>query len=620
MLGCGSVASFGGEDIAALMESYRAEAELSKITKKESAGVIDVFTRDMLEKMQAHTLADALKTLPVLNYARRPNNTLLFSKSSIGFMPINATRLYINDHDVTSASFGSALLIWGDMPIEQVDHIEVYKGTSSIEFGNEAGTVVIKVYTKSAEREEGGKLRLMADDAGSYEAHGYVAHTLENGMAAFLYGEKDEIERDTYDRDGYTVRSDKSGHLLFAQLQWGPWRLDASNYHKHRDSFLGRRPYKPDGGELDAMHSYLHLDYVNEGYKVTLAYDDLDYDRSYIQPEGMRISTITTSSKIRDYRLGFDDRIFTAQLEKSLRLGNLQLMTGGFYKYKSYESDGRYVDLGGNRYASRDSLGLNLYSLYAEAHYAIGEDRMVVASVKGDFYDYTHTVADDTEWISRLGYLQHAGPWSFKLFWVNGYLPTPMYQISGSRVPLLTNPDLGSVKVRNLTTADLAWEEANHRVDLQLGYSQTRDAVSYLPGVGYFNKKMTGNYSRAILRYTYRWNPTDFTRLSWYGGRNNPSVHMSPDYGVLLESYNTLGPFDLFNAVHYRGPYHYLGHDVKASYDYTVAVKYHVSDDLAVGLRGENLFGTGYKQVYAPDIDPIPVYDRKVWVNLEYLF
>jgi len=46
---------FGSEDINALLQEYRSNAELSKITKIESAGFVDIYTREDLGQMQAHT-------------------------------------------------------------------------------------------------------------------------------------------------------------------------------------------------------------------------------------------------------------------------------------------------------------------------------------------------------------------------------------------------------------------------------------------------------------------------------------------------------------------------------------------------------------------------------------
>ena len=62
---------FSDENIEMLLKQYRSESELSKITEKESAGLVNIFTRDDLEKMQAHTLLDVLKTEVLCAYLGR---------------------------------------------------------------------------------------------------------------------------------------------------------------------------------------------------------------------------------------------------------------------------------------------------------------------------------------------------------------------------------------------------------------------------------------------------------------------------------------------------------------------------------------------------------------------
>lgn len=160
---CLAFALYAKENISDLLALYKEESDLSNITKKEAAGLLDVYTRDDLEKMQVRTLMDVLKTLPDIYAGRNYMNLTTLTRPTMQHMPSTAVRLYINDHDMTSASAGSSFLIWGNMPVEYIDHIEVYKATSSIEFGNENAIIVIKLYTKSAGRENGGKVRLSAD-------------------------------------------------------------------------------------------------------------------------------------------------------------------------------------------------------------------------------------------------------------------------------------------------------------------------------------------------------------------------------------------------------------------------------------------------------------------------
>ncbi|NPA29877.1 MAG: TonB-dependent receptor plug domain-containing protein [Epsilonproteobacteria bacterium] len=623
VLGLFAVSGVWGEDLGKLLETYRIESDLSKITVKETAGVVDVFTRDMLERMQAHTLSDVLKNVAVLNYSRTARNVTLFTKSSVGFFPVSSVRLYINDHDMTSASFGSALLIWGDMPVEQIDHIEVYKGASSNEFGNETGSIIIRLYTKTPERDEGGKARLMVDDAGSYEGHLYYAHTAESGWKTFFYGEKDYIQRETFEYHGCDVRSDKHGNLLQATLSRGDFRVEMGRYAKKNDEFLGESPpYRPDGGGLDAKHAYIHMSYrLPQQTKLTIAFDDLDYHR---QSEKALDSLTLPFPVTEDFSSKFRDKIYTVQLEKSLDVGRWHFFSGIFYKYKSFESETNLLQFGSD-YPVKDSYegGLNLYSFYVEGKYALTPSSALAASLKIDRSDYSGGVNDYTRSILRAGYLYKDGTWSLKFFVTRGYLSVPMYQLYGGEENFIgANPDLEPIDVRFLGTADLGWRKGGHEVDLQVAYSDTDNQVVYRASQGFVNMDGNNRYRRAILRYTYHWNPADFTRISWYGGAKSPAVHLSPDYGVLLESFNSFGDIDLYQALHMRGPYTLGDTHFDASWDYTVAVKYHLTSDLSIGLRGENLLNDGFVQGYQ-DLDGVvgfPVYDQKIWLNVEYLF
>jgi iron complex outermembrane receptor protein len=70
-----------------LLEAYQSASDLSRITKVESAGIVVVYKRDELDRMQAKTLDDVLKLLPVLHYSRTSNNLPLFAKAQSGSRP-----------------------------------------------------------------------------------------------------------------------------------------------------------------------------------------------------------------------------------------------------------------------------------------------------------------------------------------------------------------------------------------------------------------------------------------------------------------------------------------------------------------------------------------------------
>ncbi|NPA65322.1 MAG: TonB-dependent receptor plug domain-containing protein, partial [Epsilonproteobacteria bacterium] len=328
---------YAEENLSELLEIYQKKSDLSNITKKESAGFLDLYTRDDLEKMQAHNLIDVLKTLSSLYITRGQNNTYHFYKPSSSKMPLPSIRLYINDHDMSSTTFGSAFLIWGEMPISYIDHIEVYKSVSSIEFGNETATLLIRLYTKDASRENGGKFQTLIDNYGSYDTSFYYAQTFENDFSYFAYIQKDNINREVYhnyyNNKEYDFNSDKKGYNFYANLSYKNWRVELGNYKKRNDSFIGIGIHKtPDGGELKARQSYIHVTKkFDNGIKLQIAFDDMVYRRTYFDENDIAIYNgyMDSINYVQDYYIKFHDQIFSTIIEKIYKTENNKILLGG---------------------------------------------------------------------------------------------------------------------------------------------------------------------------------------------------------------------------------------------------------------------------------------------------
>ncbi|MCF6200557.1 MAG: hypothetical protein L3J42_00270, partial [Hydrogenimonas sp.] len=111
-----------------------------------------------------------------------------------------------------------------------------------------------------------------------------------------------------------------------------------------------------------------------------------------------------------------------------------------------------------------------------------------------------------------------------------------------------------------------------------------------------------------------------FIKADIYMGENSSGLIMSPKYGAHLQIFNSIGKFDLYNQLGYRSNYDSYGVYIKPTFDYSAAVKYRVTKDLSIGVKGENIFGTGYKQSYPGLPYAMPIFDRKIWLNMEYLF
>lgn len=617
-----------------LLSSYQQTSDLSKMTMKDSSSFAEVYTRDDLEKMQIHTLDDFLKIVPGIYAARSSSNILSIAIPSNKNFPLSYTRLYINDHDVSSSSFGSAFQIWGEMPTEYIDHIEIYKATSSMEFGNENAALIIKLYTKNANRDSGSKVRLLADNLGSYDANMYTADILENGISYFAYANSDSIKREqyktSYNGKEYNIDSNKQGYNLFATLNYKNFNADIASYQKRNDNFLGKGKYNtPENGDLKARHSYIHLSQTfSQDIKVQLSYDNLTYERHYIDQNGLTIAT-PSSKTIQDYDITFEDNIFSAIIEKKFTTSNNSLLLGGFYKYKGFSSNGDYIDsLTPTTYTSNIANSLNMYSLYAEDNYDIDSSFRVVTSIKGDFFRYDKEVKDQNELLAKIGFIKKVDSFKAKLFYEKGYVPLSFYQIyNPGNTPYKANPNLDTIKT-DIATASLNYTSDKLESTLTYVYMKSMGLVeyAYLSANGWINSSNDQVQDYIQLDSTYKFDLDNKIVLNLAYGKNSDDINYSPNFEALLSAFNSYKDFDFYNTLIYKNGYKYTSRsgnlNILPSYELISALKYHYSQDLSFGLRAENILNKSMEQAYKGRLHPkqIQISDRKIWLNMEYTF
>jgi len=625
---------YAKDNLSSLLTTYKKETELSKITKEEAAGIIDIFTREDLEKMQAKNFNDIIKLIGGLHATRLSNNITAFSKPTTATIQLPAVRLYVNNHDMSSSSFGSAFLIWGELPLEYIDHIEVYKGSSSIEFGNETGSLIIRLYTKRPQREVGNKVRIYGDNLGSLNGDIYHAQKLDNGMSYFAYANLNNLRRTTYHNEykqkSYDLKSDQNGHNLYFDLEGESWSIEAGSYVKEGDNLLGIGLHRtPTGGALNAYHNYVHLNKkFNYDIKLELSYDNLAYDRTYEDINGIRVAN---TPKLDYYNIRFEDSISSIVLEKVFHYQKHSLLLGSFYKNKKFKADGKYANTQ-TAYLHMNSYNnaLNLYSLYGEYTYNYDNSLRLIFSAKGDFFHYDKSIKSTNETIFRMAAIKQTEHFQIKAFLTRSYVPIPFYKLyNPQNIPYKANPNLENM---TLDLGNISLKYKNRDDELELVYAKNRlyNTIVYdrRTANGYKNSGKNIAYTRYQLKYTHNFNLQNRIIFDLYTGKNSQHVVVSPKYGIFIQLFNTIGKFDIYNELIYKSSYSYPVDSrnpfnplyIDASFDYTVAIKYHINKDLSVGCRGENLFNDSFDQTYRSYTKAIPVSDQKLWLNMEYLF
>jgi iron complex outermembrane receptor protein len=611
------------EDLSTLLHQYEANSDLSNITKSESAGFLEVYTRRDLERMQVQTLQDILRIIPGFTLNRTSNNLLGFSKPTTPNIDATAVRLYINDHDMSSTAFGSASLIWGEVPLEYIDHIEIYKGSSSIEFGNECASFIIKLYTKTAQRELGKKVRLSADNKQSINFDAYVASTQDN-LSYFAYGNLHNINRthytNYYNGKSYDFKSDHEGHNLYANLNYKNTTIELGSYAKRADSFLGIGTHRtPTGGDLDAYQHYIHLTHkLRNGLKLQLSYDSLSYEREYKDPNGIGVANLPILS---DYLIKFDDDIASVMAEQRFTFEKHSFLVGGFVKQKRFREHGEFIGQTVN-HTNNFKNSLLLSSAYVEYNYDYDSDTRFVASLKDDYFHYSKDIKTNNEIIARFGVIKNINKLQLKTFFTKSYIPTPFYKLyNPENKPYKANPNLKNANL-SIFSASLRYKTKKQVVEFLFTANRIDDYVLYDRSTtyGYFNSNETLKYNYYELNYSYFFDIDNKLLVSFFTGKHSKDGIFSPRYNATVRLFNRYKKFDIYNEFIYKSAYDNANIAMDASLDFNAAVKYHASEDLSLGLRAENILNDSYENAYRGYSSAIPVNDRKIWLTMEYLF
>ncbi len=306
-----------------LLSQYRTASDLSKQTKKESAGSYIVYTRERLEKMQAYNLRDILKTIPAFTMQEATTGQVTLAKAKGSTFNSQFLKLYINDHEVGSIGFGSAMKMWGFLDITYIDHIEVYQVGSSVMAGDEPPGIVVRLYSKDPQHDEGGAIQAMGGSRGSNELSAYYGHKGEK-YSTFIYADTHNENREIYhsDRSATGVDRDFETTNFFASLQGEDFTIDVAQFSLEQDRFLGIGvKHTPEGNTADMVHRYIiGTKYLQDKtLKLRLAYDDADHKQDESDPNGISLYKLDgTKQMVHNWYYDKSESILDAVIDKEL--------------------------------------------------------------------------------------------------------------------------------------------------------------------------------------------------------------------------------------------------------------------------------------------------------------
>jgi len=606
------------DDIATLMQDYVKASELSNKTKNENAGNLIIYTRDDIERMQALTLKDLLKSLRYFSYSesKQAQSDLLsldsYSNNSKGI------RLYLNEHELDSPLFGSGFVYFGDMELEFIDHVEIYTGFPSFEFGIEPARVVIRLYTKDATHDEGGKLKLMGGSLNSNVASAYFSDSFDD-FSYFTYLGHYANNREPYTHNGADLGRDQLRKRFYGSISNDNHSFEVHGVKSNNDAFLGDTPnVQVVDNSFD--YSYLslatHSKFFDDSLTFDMAYTNIDssYDQQHypIRPDGSIIPIVTTNNqKIKE-------ESFTLGVQNLWNFEDNDVTLGLEYRYKYFDiSDRKSNGVPTGFVQAYDTE--DIFSIYLQDLYNITDNSVLSLSLMNQFYQRNGDVNAPNNLQLRLGYNYYLDKFTSKTTVSSQSFAAEPYTLisAGSSNPNLKSESYYSfdqeLTFKSLDTINNFIFTFAHLIDYPI-------PGHFGSGTKPYNSPKDLDIITASYEFTYFYSEKDKLEFN-INYSNSDSVYTTDKaelYSALLRSLNTFGKVDLFNELWVVAP----AFDAEISVDYTLGVKYRATKDFSVELKGENLLDKGEKRIYTDVNQQIEtsIYDRKLWLGLEYLF
>ncbi len=618
-----------------LLEDYRHQSELSLKTKKESAGHLIIFTRDDLERMQAYRLSDLLKSIRMFTLQENQIGFATLARAGSTSFNSSLLRIYINDHDIGSPFFGSAFGSWSDIDLGYIDHVEIYTGGVSTQFGNEPAGILIKLYTKDPLRENGGRVKYITGKNGSGELNLYYGG-IEKEQSYFIYANNRTENKDPIYHGDSTISRDYDSDNLYASLYMDDATVEIARFTKKSDGFIGIGTRgTPQKNDKNSRHEYISLtNHFQEGtLKSVVSYDNIfldhyEYDTNdsgggeinVFLPDGST-QTVSEFAKTRH------ENIFSALVEKQFKTPKSETLVGAQYKHKHYYMSTITLDGVENKDRLDAPATQIVNSIFIESSYNFTDNLLLLGSYKYDKYLRDNGQEDLNEQIYRLAFISLFGEHTtLKLTGTHSYSPPAFMQSNYFPTFFKQNSQLKPERYK-MYIADLTYRDTDYRLSLTLCDMLGNDLMMRANQNG---SLVFINYPEEVRSNGYRIGAVYFfdnnnkIEADFYQGQTNMETIYSSLSGGYIRLFNKLGNTDIFNEVIYRSGYDYPAPsgdiEVEDGYDYTAGMIYHINPDTSFSVKGENIFDSAINTPYQKISQNIPAVERNIRFSVEYLF
>ncbi|HEX5329899.1 TonB-dependent receptor plug domain-containing protein [Sulfuricurvum sp.] len=618
-------------DITSLLAEYRDASDLSNKTRIEALGHVSTYTREDIERYHYYKLSDLLKGIHFVNYEVGRYGWGSPNAATTRFDPTTYVRLYLDDQDVGTCAVGTAMIQWSELPLEMIDHIELYENSGAFALGNEPGIFIIKMYTKDPHRNEGTMARLSLSDRGDREA-GLFYGAVGEKWNSTLYGAGTLNDTQKYELNGVDISHERRRKYLIGTLNSETTSINAGYISLNQDLFSGSAiDFHPSSGYYKTSQFYANItqSLLNDPtFLLTLSYNQISADQSergsLFFPPMARAGLMLGTSFDQSYKIQQE----SAFLRKTWKGSDWDLFLGTSYKYVS----GDQSLLQANGYTvmfTPTTVDLKTVvpimdskqtgSLIAEAGYELSRGIWVKAGAKMDHARYSNLY--DTEKTMNF----HGGivmlddaHWTHKLFASHTELP-PVF------ANILMSDSAKQLKPEQLDVVSWTSEYKAEDWRLQASVALSRDYYFIaLNPTTMVAENMDSSPKQRAFGLDGSYSVSSESKIDF--GAHTTSISGSDPYsapnGGYLRGVSMWNDIDFMGEVIYRSGYTtYGGYRVDEGYRINLGATFPINRTQTLKLKGENLFGAAQETLLMGPTFTSLLYDRpRILAQFEWSF
>ena len=596
-----------------LLYEFSKKNDLSTKTIDENKGHLVLYTRERLERMRANTLKDVFKTTPVVYYNEN-RYALPDSLSSGTFEPYrsNFIRLYVDGVEVTQGWLGSGLVLYGDINIDFVDHIEFYYLTPSFESSTEPAYLTIFLYSKTPERDKQGTLKFLSGSRG-HNSQSVNYGEQKDGYTYMVNLSHTNAKREKIDNgSNQPLSRDFERTQLFSYIKTKNQIFHLQVMKKNTDSLAGLSlDATPLVSEIDYLN--VHMDYsinLSEHWQGQLSYEWLRSDINQEDDTSMYLGGIFLGNKVNST---MKSSTYSSELTYKNKIAEHRITTGLKGRVKKLDSFS-IINIGDIKGSFDEET---IITAFFQDQYALSDVELLTLGLSYNKIYRNGNVQDDDLYQLRLGYILTNEEWSYKT-----YLYRTMFSLDPLSRVFRQNEERNIELQKTLgITQEISYIQKDYRLRLMLLLMQDEDGL--LENAGEGNTK----YFFSVFNYDYDCNIDNKMNLQLYYARYEDIFNLDKleDFSGFLSFINSYEDFDFYNAV----VWHQNSIDYVHYFDVTSSITWNASENLTLTIKGENLLNNA-KASNLFRVNPstgtlmtplfISPIDQRITFELEYTF